>query len=103
MNAAFQNLEIVGESPGDRGEAKFDELLQDRLQIHAFRPSHRRARNRNQAGKIDGKIVLERGVLEQIGHGQMWVGLLLGFQRNSDIGGRFITDVQQLRNLAGHN
>ena len=72
----------------------------------SFRVRHRGrrgrgARNRNQTRQVDGKIILERGVFEQVGHGQVGIGILLKLQHDLDVGGGFVADVDQLRHFSG--
>ena len=101
MDALFQDSQVIGEPARDRFKTKVDELFEDVFEWQAPGTRGRGARNRKQAREVDGKIVLQRSVFEQIGHGQVGLGVFLQLQHDVDVGRGFVADVDQLRHFFG--
>ena len=77
--------------------------MQDRFQIETLGPADFGVLGRNQARQIDDDVGLERGVLEEIRHHHLWVGVALQLQCNPHIVRGDVLDVEERRQLAGED
>ena len=101
VDALLQRGELVLQPLGHHLEAEMEEVPEDLLEVEPLGPAELGVLGRDQAGQVDGKIELQRGVLEEIRHDHLLVGVFLHFDGDAHVLGRQVLDVEQLRQLAG--
>ena len=85
----------------DDVEAEVQEVPEDLVQIHPLRPADVDvAFGRLEAGQVHHEAGLQHRVLEQVGHHHLLVGVLLQLEKDPDVVGRDVLDVEERRQLA---
>jgi hypothetical protein len=75
----------VLEPPGDDLEPEVQEVPQHRVEIEPLGAADVRRLGRDQARQVDDEAVLQRGVLEEIRHDHLLVGVLLQLERDAHV------------------
>ena len=100
VDALLQRLELVLQPPRHDVEAEVEEVPEHRVQIEPLGTADLGVLGRDQARQVDEEVGLERRVLEEVRHHHLLVGVLLHLERDADVFGRQILDVDERRQLA---
>ena len=106
VDAPPQLLQLELEAPPHRRQAEIEEVAQHLLEAEP--PGLRRPLlavrvvDRHQAGQVEGEVLLQGGVLVEVGHDQVRVGRRLDLQDDAHafLLVHLVGEVQQLRQLA---
>ena len=101
VDALLERLQLVLEAFGHYFETEVQEVPEDLVQIHPLRPPDLDvALGRFETGQIHDEAGLQHRVLEQVGHHHLLVGILLEFEKDPDVVGGNVLDVEKRRQLA---
>ncbi len=103
VDALLERGELVLEPARHDLEPEVQEVPEDLLEIEPLGAADLGVLGRNQAGQVDGEVDLQRRVLEEVRHDHLLVGVLLHLDRDADVLGRQILDVEELRQLAAED
>ena len=79
---------------------KCEEVPEHLLEVEPLGAAGLGVLGRHQAGQVDGEVGLQRRVLEQVRHDHLLVGVPLQLERDADVVGGQVLDVDQVRQLA---
>ena len=103
MDAAFQRAELVFQPLGDDVEPEVQEVPQHFLQLEAFGLADLGILGRDEAGEVHPERDLQRRMLEQIRHHHLLVRVLLQLELDPHVIGRYVSHVEQRRQLAAQD
>ena len=103
VDPLLQRRQLVLEPARDHVEAEVQEVPEDLFQIEPLGPADLGILGRDQARQVDRHVDLQRRVLEEIRHHHLLVGVRLQLERDADVVGRHVLDVDELRQLAAEH
>ena len=92
-------LQVELEPPRDDLEAEIEEVAEDLLQREALGSADLRVVGGHQRRQVDVEVRLQRGVLVEVRHHQVGVGVPLELQHYPDVLGGLVAHVHQRRQL----
>src|SRR5262245_29994405 len=104
MDPLFKRRELVLEPFRDDVETEVQEVPEDLLEVQPRRTADLGVLGvGHQTREVHREIDLQRGVLEEVRHHHLLVGVLFHLDRNSNVFGREIFDVEERRQLAAYD
>ena len=100
MQPLLHFLEVELEAAGDDLEAEVEEVTEDGLEVEPLGRADLGIVGRHQAGEVDAEVRLQRRVLVEIRHHQLWVGVALDLEHDAHFLGAFVAHVDQRRELS---